>query len=186
MADSFATPAELSAYSLGNISPTDGRSQILLDGATTAIRNYAGWRIAPARDETVTLDGGSSVLYLPSLKVNSVDAIIVNGGLIPAEDYEWSRRTGNVRQAFGWGWPETWGGIEVRFNSGFNDVPADLKQIVLQVSAMAMSSPTGATREQVGAVSMAWATTAPGVSGGLTLLERDLAILASYKLPKEA
>lgn len=183
---SFATPAELSAYTKGLISPTDERSQPLLDGATRAIRNYCGWNIAPAEDLTVTLDGGGKALYLPSLKVNSIASIKLTDEAQPLTSFEWSRRTGNVRftdhaRCF----PDTWGGIEVAFNSGYATVPEDLKQIVLQVSSLAMSSPTGATREQAGQVSMAWATTAPGVSGGLTLLDRDYATLSYYLLPKE-
>lgn len=180
----FATPAELSAYTKGLVSPTDERSQPLLDGATQAIRNYCGWNIAPAEDVTVTLDGGGEVLYLPSLRVNSIASVTVNGS--PLADYEWSRRTGNLRRPGHRAFPEVWGGIQVAFNSGYSVVPADLKQIVLQVSTLALSSPTGATREQAGQVSMSWATTAPGVSGGLTLLDRDLRTLAAYRLPREA
>ena len=182
---SFATPAELAAYSNGLISQTDPRSQPLLDGATLAIQRYCGWNIAPAEDVTVTLDGGGSVLYLPSLKVNSITSITIAGTLLAATDYEWSRRTGNVRRKDACFFPEVWGSIVAVFNSGYTAVPADLKQIVLQVSSLAMSSPTGATREQAGQVSMAWATTAPGVSGGLVLLPRDMQTLNSYRLPKE-
>jgi hypothetical protein len=186
MADSFATPDELSVYSKGSISADDERSQTILDGATKAIRNFCGWNIAPAEDVSVTLDGGGSVLYLPSLQVNGIASVAVNGATVDPSAYQWSRQTGNVRLTTAPSWPDVWGGIEVIFNSGFADVPADLKQIVLQVSAMALSSPTGATREQAGAVAMAWATTAPGVSGGLTLLDRDRANLAAYKLTAEA
>ncbi|QUE26048.1 head-to-tail adaptor [Microbacterium phage SanaSana] len=181
---SFASPTELSAYTKGNISPTDGRSQLILDGASEAIRRYAGWNIAPAEDVTATLDGGGTVLYLPSLKVNSVASVTVSG--VAVTDFEWSRRTGNLRRKDGACFPEVWGGVVVAFNSGYAEVPADLKEVVLQVSSIALSSPTGATREQAGAVAMAWATTAPGVSGGLTLLARDLAVVNSYRLPKEA
>lgn len=184
--DAFATPVELSAYTKGLISPTDERSQLMLDGATEAIRRYCGWNIAPAEDVTVTLDGGGAVLYLPSLKVNSIASVTVAGTLLAATDYEWSKRTGNVRQKHARTFPDIWGGIVVAFNSGYAAVPADIKEIVLQVSSLALSSPTGATREQAGQVSMAWATTAAGVAGGLTLLGRDRATLASYLLPKEA
>lgn len=183
---SFATPAELSTYTKGRISPTDERSQVILDGATEGIRRLAGWHIAPAEDVSVTLDGGGSTLYLPSLQVNSIISVTVNGTLwVEGADYEWSRQTGNIRRRDHGDFPDTWGGIEVTFNSGFDTVPADLKQIVLQVSSIALSSPTGATREQAGQVAMSWATTAPGVAGGLSFLDRDLAILSSYILPKE-
>lgn len=181
----FATPAELSAYSKGAISPTDERSQLVLDGATRAIRNYCGWNIAPAENLTVTLDGGGSVLYLPSLKVNSLTSITIDGTLQTLSDFQWSRRTGNVRRTDGGYFKEVWGGVVVAFNSGYAETPEDLKQVVLQVSSLALSSPTGATREQAGQVSMAWATTAPGVSGGLVLLARDLATVNAYRLPKE-
>lgn len=182
---SFATPAELSSWTKGLISPTDERSQLVLDGATTAIRKYCGWNIAPAEDLTVTLDGGGQVLYLPSLQVNSIASITVDGTALASTDFEWSKRTGNVRRKDHCDFPEVWGGIVAVFNSGYAEVPQDLKTIVLQVSAMALSSPTGATREQAGQVAISWATTAPGVSGGLSLLERDYAVLNAYLLPKE-
>jgi len=180
----FATPADLSAYTMGLISPTDDRSQVILDGATKAIQNYAGWNIAPAEDLTVYLDGGTEELFLPTLKLNSVASITVDGSAVT--DFEWSRRTGNVRLKDHCSFPEVYGSIVVAFNSGYAEVPADLKQIVLQVSSIALSSPTGATREQAGQVSMQWATTAPGVSGGLTLLDRDFVTLSHYLLPKES
>jgi hypothetical protein len=183
----FATPAELSAYTKGLISPTDERSQPLLDGATEALRRYAGWHIAPAEDVSAILDGGGEVLYLPSLQVNSVDSLTIDGVPQDLSLFEWSRVTGNLRRksSCGRGFAEVWGGYEVVFNSGYDVVPADLKQIVLQVVSVALSSPTGATREQAGQVAMSWATTAPGVSGGLSLLDRDYAVLAAYLLPKE-
>lgn len=182
----FATPAELSSFTKGRISPTDERSQLLLDGATEAIRRYARWHIAPAEDVTATLDGGGEVLYLPSLQVNSVASVSVRGTVLDPAGYEWSRQTGNLRRVDHLDFPEVWGGIVVVFNSGYQDVPADLKGVVLQVTSMAMSSPTGATREQAGQVAMQWATTAPGVSGGLSLLDRDRAIIEAYRLPSEA
>lgn len=182
---SFATPQELSDYTAGLISPTDVRSQVILDGATLAIQNYCGWNIAPAEDVTVYLDGGASVLYLPTLKLNSVDSITVDGSVLTQTDYEWSRVTGNIRSKRGW-FPDSWGGTVVSFNSGWAEAPADLKQVVLQVSSQALSSPTGATREQAGQVAMSWGTTAPGVSGGLSLLARDLATVDQYRIAKEA
>lgn len=182
----FATPAQLSAYTEGLIAADDSRSQLILDGATKALQNYAGWHIAPPQDITLVLDGGSNILYLPTLKLNSVASITVDGALLPTTDYEWSRITGNVRLKNSRWFADIWGGTVITFNSGFATVPTDLVQIVLQVSAQALSSPTGATREQAGQVSMQWATTAPGVSGGLSLLARDYETLDQYRIAKEA
>jgi hypothetical protein len=181
----FATPQELSAYTTGLISPDDDRSELVLAGASKAIQNYCGWNIAPPEDITVFLDGGTEELFLPTLKLNAVTSVSVAGVQADLADFEWSRRTGNIRRRTHSAFPEVYGDIVVVFNSGYAAVPEDLKQIVLQVSAMALSSPTGATREQAGQVSMQWATTAPGVSGGLTLLDRDFLTLSAYLLPKE-
>lgn len=181
----FVYPANLSAYTAGLVAESDPRSALILAGATEAVQRYCGWHIAPARDVTVTLDGGSSVLYLPTLKLNSVASVVVDGVTMLAEDYEWSRATGNLRSKLYGGFPDSWGGVVVTFNSGFSTVPADVQQVVLQMSAMALSSPTGATREQAGQVSMQWATTAAGVAGGMSLLTRDLAVLDQYKLARE-
>lgn len=180
----FVTPAELTAYTKGQVLSDDPRAQLAIDGASEAIRRWCGWNIAPAEDLEVILDGGSSVIYLPTLKLNSLTSVTVQG--LPVTELEWSARTGNVRRTDHCDFPDSWGGTVVEFNSGYADVPADLKQVVLQVVSSLLSSPTGATREQVGQVAVSWATTAPGVSGGLSLLDRDLAVLASYKLPKEA
>jgi hypothetical protein len=92
-------------------------------------------------------------------------------------------RHGMVSRRDAYGWTNRFGAVSVRVRHGFDlaDVP-DVAQIVKQVTANALASPMGATREQAGTVSVAWATTAPGVSGGLSLLQRDLDVLAAFKI----
>lgn len=184
----FATPSELSAYTKGRISASDPRADDLISGATLAIQRMVGWHVAPVQTDTVLLDGASvgDLLALPSLKVRDVTSIAtlewgVSATLDPGL-YEWSAN-GNVRRRYGYAWPYGFRNVSVTFTHGFDEVP-DLKQVVLQVVAQALSSPTGATREQAGQVAMSWATTAPGVSGGLSLLQRDLDVVAAYTLPK--
>lgn len=187
----FASPAELSAYTEGGISADDPRADLILDGATRGIQRYAGWHIAPSRTETIRLDGAyvGNVLQLPSLRVTDVEAVRAyhkfdaDYDLYDQYSFAWSAN-GNLERYSKWGWPYGYRNIEVTFTHGYSDDEVtDLKQVVLQVSAQALSSPTGATREQAGQVSMQWATTAPGVSGGLSFLGRDLEIINSYKLP---
>ena len=83
--------------------------------------------------------------------------------------------------------PARFRAVQAKIQHGYDlDAVADLKAVVQQVVGNAISSPLGATREQAGAVSVSWATTAPGVSGGISLLERDYAIVDQYRLPKGA
>lgn len=189
MADTWPdllTSAEFSAASYGKIRPDDPRLPILLEGASAAVRSYCGWHVTPVITEKLLLDGGTGrVLTLPSLHVLDITGVTVLGEALDADalaDLEWSER-GSVR-AGATGvhtWPERWRSIEVELLHGYASAP-DLVSVVQQVVANAISSPLGATREQAGALSVMWSTTAPGVSGGLSLLRRDLDILDRYAL----
>jgi len=180
-APELVTPEQLSAYTNRAIAADDPRAQLILDGATRAIRRYCGWHIAGPLTESITLDGpGSSLLQLPTMNVTSIASITENGETVAVDSFEWSA-LGELRK-FGCWWTDRYRSITISLTHGFTDAP-DVVQVILQASAAALSSPMGATREQAGQVSISWATTAPGVSGGLSLLQRDLAVLDSYKLP---
>lgn len=177
------SPEQFAQGTGGKILAGDPRVPLLIDGATAAIRRYCGWHIAPVIIEDLKFDGpGGSVLVLPTLRVQEVEKVVERGVLLEEDaHYEWSAN-GEIRRLARQSWTYRWRAIDVTLRHGF-DSAADLTQIVQQVVANALASPMGATREQAGQVSVSWATTAPGVSGGLSLLERDLAILNTYRLP---
>lgn len=132
------------------------------------------------------MDGsGGNVQLLRTLNVVEAPIVAERGTtLVPDVDFEWSA-DGSLRKSWG-RWTDRYRGLAVTLTHGFTpEEAADVKAIVLQVVAMALSSPLGATREQAGALAVSWATTAPGVSGGLTLLERDLALLSAYRLAED-
>lgn len=178
----LVTPEDFSAWTGGKIAADDSRVEPLLRGASAGIRRHCGWHIAPVLEETLDGDGpGGRLLILPTgrlLKVLTVD----NGGeAVDAAAVDTSK-SGMLELRAG-SWSSRFGAVSVRVRHGYDvaDV-ADVAQIIKQVTANALASPMGATREQAGQVSISWATTAPGVSGGLTLLERDLAVLAAFKI----
>jgi hypothetical protein len=179
------TPAEFSAGTDGKIAQDDPRVQPLLNGATRGIRRYCGWHVAPEHADTLTLDGPGGVLLQPrTLRIKTLTSITERLGgntieLVDDVDFEWSEN-GEIRRLNGW-WTTRYRAITLAMTHGFEDAP-DLVQIIQQVVANACASPLGATREQAGQLSVQWATTAPGVSGGLSLLERDLAVLDSYRI----
>lgn len=183
----LVTPSQLAAYTQGKVLATDPRVAGLLDGATAAVRRYCGWHIAPSITQTLTLDGpGGPVLTLPTMHLTAVasvtedsTALAIYDHLEHTGDYEWSE-LGSVRRR-GALWTETYRGVVAEITHGFDDAP-DLAQIIMQVVSAALASPMGATRESAGSFSVSWASTAPGVAGGLSLLERDLAVLSTYRL----
>ena len=179
----LVTPAEFSAWTKGRVSAEDPRVGPLLDGASAAVRRWARWHIAPVLEETLTGDGpGGSLVLLPTGRLLAVLTATNAGEPVDVARVGFSRH-GMVSVPEGYAWARGFGSVSVRVRHGYDlaDVP-DVAQIVKQVTANALSSPMGATREQAGTESVAWATTAPGVSGGLSLLQRDLDVLAQYKI----
>ena len=178
--DPLLTPEHFAAGTNGVISPDDSRVPGIVGGASQAVRTYCGWHIAPVISETLTVDGpGGSELTLPTLRVVAVREVRVEGVALAESDYDWSE-SGQIRLRCG-EWPRRYRAVEVDVDHGF-DAPADVMQVVQQVATNAISSSMGATREQAGSVSITWALTAPNVSGGVSLLQRDLAILDAYKI----
>lgn len=74
------------------------------EAAEKLVRDFCGWHVAPVVTETITLDGtGSRRLFLPSLKVNEVQSVLVNGAAIAPTEFSWSEAGILYRGA---GWPE--------------------------------------------------------------------------------
>ncbi|WPM94333.1 hypothetical protein VG1_CDS0009 [Arthrobacter phage Cupello] len=112
-----------------------------------------------------------------------LEVLAVDNGGYPVETSAVDpSKHGMLKLRSGW-WSSRFGAVSVRVRHGYDlaDVE-DVKQIIKQVTANALASPMGATREQAGTVSISWATTAPGVAGGLSLLQRDLEVLAPFKI----
>lgn len=182
MAQPLATPEQVAAYSKGQIADTDPRLNDALDGASAAIRRYCGWHITPKAEETLTLDGpGGRLLTLPTLNLADVSAVVENGTLLASDSYKWSA-DGLVRKVSG-RWTDDYRSIQVSIVHGYEEWDAaDVVSVALAVVTRQLSSPTGATREQAGQVSVSWALTAPGVSGGIALLENERSVLDHYRI----
>lgn len=180
-APAFVTLEVVEALTNGEVLADDERTQLLVAGAVAGIRRYCRWHIAPIIADTlevaVPFGGVRLDALLPTHQLRKVLEVRVDGRVI--EQPAWTR-DGHV-------WAGYLGAgshvIHADVHHGYRaDEVADLVAIVAQVVAIAQSSPTGATREQAGALSVSWATTAPGVSGGLTLLDRDMALLDAYRI----
>lgn len=176
----FVTAADLAVYSNGKISSADPRVNPALAGVSRAVRRYCGWHIGPSVSETLLLDGpGGRVLDLPSLNVADVASVTQNDTLLDPSSYRWSA-LGSIKLNTGW-WTEDYRAISVVLTHGYDDFE-DVQETVKAIVMRALMSPTGATREQAGQVSVSWAITAPGVSGGLAILEHERAALDSYRI----
>lgn len=166
------TGAEFDALTGGRFSGTDCSAAIA--AATQAARDYCGWHVSPMATCTAHMTGdGGRTLPLPSLAVSGI-AKVVDGGH-EVTDYEWSRR-GFIRKATPWS--TGFDSVEVTFTSGV--MSASFQSVVAQIAANHLASPAGVREEHAGGVGVTY-NQSNGVSGGVTLHERDMELLAPYR-----
>lgn len=158
------------------------RIQAVLDAVGAAVRGYCGWHVAPVLSCQARVTGEGRMLRLPTLALESVDAIEIDGDAIDVDAIE-HLDSGLVRVSCG-RWPRTWGGVVVDFTSGYDiDQVSDLAAVVAQIASNAMAGAPGVASERAGEVSITYNATGYGVAGGITLLDRDKALLDPYRLP---
>jgi len=177
----LATADDLAAYSNGAVSAADPRAENSLAGVSAAIRNYCGWHVTPSLSELLTLDGpGGRLLSLPTKYLTAVSSIVEDETVLADKsDFRWSA-DGSVKRLAAL-WSDDFRIIDATITHGYPTARA-VKAVALAVVTRELSSPTGATREQAGAVSVSWALSAPGVSGGIALLAHEREILDFYRI----
>jgi hypothetical protein len=137
---------------------TSDDPEYLLRVAGDAIRTYCGWHIFPNIQQTVTNIPVQSrgMIMLPSLLVTAVESVTlqsVNGetdNVLDPDSYNWFPN-GTI-EPLGWQWygaysgfyygPDNWsylpvfqfGLATVVFNSGYEIVPSDIKQLAFEMA----------------------------------------------------
>lgn len=147
--------------------------------AEQMVRDYCGWHVAPVVTQTLVLDGsGARSLFVPSLKVLNITDCKVRGVELDVSTLEWSG-DGFLRRDCGW--PARLRSVELTLEHGFESAPS-LSEIIKEMAARAMSAVGGRTREAAGGVNITNAMVAPGVSGGVVLMEHEKAALDRYRI----
>lgn len=151
-----------------------------LTAAEAAVRAYCNWHVAPVIIEDLVLDGsGTSTLFLRTLRLKSVMAAEVNGTVLDPATLEWSE-DGFIRARGVW--PDRLRSVKVTIEHGFDSAP-DVAQIVMDVAGRADASQSYVVREQAGAVGISASMVAPGVAGGVVLMDHERKMLDRYRLP---
>jgi len=89
-------------------------------------------RILAARDIDITIDSnGGTDFLLPSYPVNAIEKLTVNGRELESGSYSVKAQSGilRVRERV----PEGWDAIGFKGNIGYDPVPEDLQQAVIEV-----------------------------------------------------
>lgn len=112
--------------------------------ATDAVRDYCGWRVAKTATETITLASrGTRTIFLPSLHIVSIDAVIENGVTVAAGDgYDWDEagilhRVGRRR------WHAGRRTVEVTLTHGHARCPGGIATAIASAVARGAFTPAG-------------------------------------------
>ena len=161
--------------------PSADRNTDYLAAAESAVRAYCGWHIAPVVTEDLVLDGtGTRSLFVNTLRLVDVTAASIGGDVLDPLALEWSE-AGFIRNPAGW--PDKLRAVRLTVTHGFESVP-DVAEIVREIAERAALSPGGITREATGPFSASFSSTAPGVSGGVVLMDHERKQLDRYKISR--
>jgi hypothetical protein len=180
---SFATPDQ---YAEWTGAPAPDGIEDLLDAASSMIRRYCGWHVAPVVTEELVVDGrGGATVMLPTLRLLNLLALseVTSSTVItvyPPTEVEWSR-DGYLRKRGCGHWTDYLQGITAEVEHGFADY-GDLTVMVLTMVARAKASPFGLTNQAVGSVSVGVSTTPGGQAGGLVLFDHQMLELDVYRI----
>lgn len=153
-----------------------GTDPSALAAATAIVRAYCGWHVAPVITETLVIDGsGASRLVLPTLRVESIDALTVGG--VAVADPDWSA-TGILYGRF----PDRPRSVEVTLTHGYDVVPLELRDVVLGIASdLGDGASEGAiASKRLGDYQVTYAT--GDAATGATVATSARAILNRYRL----
>lgn len=134
-----------------------------LRSATARFRAAVRHPVSLVEDDTITLDGtGTRSLVLPAAPVHTVSRVAVHGTDIT--NYQWSqmgllRRVDDV-------WPDDLGAVEVTYTHGWDPIPEEIQDVVLNAAEIARARAQDVASVTVGGeqvtfrqgVSQTWST----------------------------
>lgn len=125
MVNTLAAPTDLTAF------PGAPFTDAIVDAAVGSVRREAGWHIAPAVTETLTVDSrGGRWLMLPTMSLTAVTAVRDVSGDTPETLTGWKfKRAGMLYRATGWKCDAV---IEADVTHGYTSTPAELYSVIAE------------------------------------------------------
>ncbi len=178
-ASAFVTVEELAAFAQRDAASGDPTAQLMVELATGAVKRITGQDIELVEGDEVKIDGATrNVVFLPQIPVIAVHEVSVlvsttETPLVEVDDYTWDRK-GALRRIPDWTlWRADRQGVLVTYDHGYEDIPPDIRLVVLSLAAKLWANPTGVSAER--------SLTYSGTFSEL-LSPDEMAILDTYRL----
>jgi hypothetical protein len=179
-ADPLADPAELSTW-LG-VPADDVKLLAALDAASRRFRGAVRHPITLVVGDNFTLDGtGRRSLLLPASPVSAVTSLKLDGtDLVDSEDFEWSADGYLRRLPHGCVWPDRLRCVEGVYSHGYQTVPADIAEVVIDQARTMYRVQPGVQSVQVGGQQVTF-----GAQSAVGVTAQWSAVVAKYRLNRE-
>lgn len=160
----LADPEELAIW-LGK-PVTDPKLLASLRAASRRFRGAVGHEVNLVTGDVVTLDGnGRESLLLPVWPTTAVSSVLLDGDeLVEGTDFSWSD-AGMLRRLGCYHWPDKLRCLTVTYSHGWDPVPEDIQEAVIDQARTMFTVPAGIQSKAVGGQSVTFGSTAAvGVS----------------------
>lgn len=186
----LATVADLATLLGRTFTPEQElQAQALLDQASSVVRSYVRQDITRAMTtDTFTMRRVDPVLHrcagavtLPQRPVVDIDTVKVND--VVTSDW-WQDGNDLLLRSGAWDWPPAANRapqVTVTYTHGYDEVPGDIKAIVLQAANRVIVNPSGIRSETVGGESVTYLIPAVGEYLGVLLSRTEQKVLDRYR-----
>ena len=152
-----------------------------IQAAEGAVRRYCGWHIAPVVTETLVLDGtGTRSLLLPTMRIRSIDSLVIGAERIDVSRVHYSRTAGVV-QIEGHLWTRGLGNVEISLTHGYEQAPDEVRAIIDAVAKRVKQYAGAVMSQRAGTQAVNYAVVG-GAGRGVPLTPDEKEALAAYRL----
>lgn len=188
----FFTRAELASWIQQDVD--NSTADLLIEGSAAVIRREVRQTLDLVVGDTVTIKAHDGItLVLPQRPVVAVTSVTLAGVLLPGTDYEFDADTGRLRWIWRKAttvipavyrcWPEG-ADVVVVYTHGYATIPADIKDLALELSQTVYTNPNQVTSETLRDYSVTYAGSGGGgaqLMGRLSLNESQKRRLDDYR-----
>lgn len=196
--DNFVTPQEVNDFTGGRFQG-DVRVQANIAPATSSIRNYCGWHIAPSVDCVCTMnirdlrdafEGNDLLVQLPARLVTEIKSILLNAKYDSAtqtwegdELGDYDIQTNGLLKVFDVGCCDRKSKLRIVYKAGYDltDIPL-IKELTAHRISHACASSYGINSESAGGVSVSYNAAWAGNTRSTALPDDNKEILEPYKV----
>jgi hypothetical protein len=173
--DYLADPEDLAIW-LG-VPASDAKLLQALAAASSRFRGAVRHYVSFVADDTLVLDGnGKESLLLPAAPVTAVTSLTLDGTVLAYRtDYDWSA-DGFLRRVGGC-WPDRLRCIGIVFSHGYEPIPDDVSEVVVDQARAQYAVRPGLTSMTVGGQSVAF-----GAQASIGVTAQWTSVVEKYQL----